>query len=167
MLEILIQIRTILFKCKRVAKPSSQPLRPLDRQLSTRTVQHRLCHLFKLFLRRELQVIISQSTYFRVPVFENYSSKVKNSVLNCTTEVTSGYQRSGMGQTLPPLTTTMLPVIPVSSSTGILQLILTYFDFILKIWKTHRILSTNKHCSNRSTSPYFCRKLELRHRSVG
>ena len=38
-------------------------------------------------------------------------------VLNCTTEVTSGtYQRQGMGQTLPPLTTTMLPVIPVNSS---------------------------------------------------
>ena len=41
-------------------------------------------------------------------------------VLNCTTVDSQSYPRqSGMGQTLPPLTTTMLPattVIPVSSS---------------------------------------------------
>ena len=37
------------------------------------------------------------------------------SVLNCT-DIPNGYQRTaGMGQTLPPLTTTMVPVIPVSS----------------------------------------------------
>ena len=75
--------------------------------------------------------IINQSSSSLPPIQTISSSRVTGrfwkkqdsffnsaSVLNCTTEVTSGaYQRqAGMGQTLPPLTTTMLPVIPVNSS---------------------------------------------------